>query len=394
MPDIAPEVAPHPNRVRTGKILFLITEDWFALSHFKPLIAMMVEDAREVVVATRFSGREAEITALGARAEPFDFRRASLNPLAQAGTIRGIAKLIGREQPDIVHVVALQPMVLTSVALSMTRNRPAAVLHLTGLGFLGISQSRAVKLLRPVALRAVASVLARSNSRLIAENPDDVAFLAGHGARADGRTTIVGGAGLDPARFPEQPWPTGGRPVAAFVGRMIRSKGVEHLVAAHEKLRNAGLPLDLALYGKTDPDNPESLSRVTVEQWAARDGITWHGHVADIASVWRAASIAVLPAITREGMPRSVLEAAASGRPLIVTDVPGCRHFVRDGIEGFVVPPADPQALADALAKLVTDRALAKRMGAAARARFLGGFTVDKVVADLRGVYRSLDHAD
>ena len=179
-------------------------------------------------------------------------------------------------------------------------------------------------------------------------------------------------------------------PVAAFVGRMIRPKGVHVLVEAQRRLSARGVPLALALYGKSDDDNTEGVPRAEIEGWTRSGGITWHGHVADIGAVWADADIAVLPAIARDGMPRAVLEAAASGRPLVVTDVPGCRHFVRDGIEGLIVPPDDADALAAALAKLAADPGLRARMGAAARARVLSGYTIAHVTAGVRTAYGNL----
>ena len=374
---------------RYGKILICITEDWFALSHFRPLVRTLAGIADEVVVACRSSGRMSELEALGARTVDFDFRRSSLQPLAQADVVRRLSRLIAAERPDVVHAIAMQVLVIASIA---TRKWPPAhvVLHLTGLGFLGISEGLAARLIRPLALRELGRTLRQPGSWLLAENPDDVAFLGSGGASPGDRVTILGGAGIDEREYPAQP-PTGNTvPVAAFVGRMIRSKGVDVLVAAQRRLAERGIALDIALYGKTDDDNPEGVPRAELEGWARQGGVTWHGFVSDIRQVWARSDIAVLPAITREGLPRSVLEAAASARPLIVTDVPGCRHVVRSGVEGLVVPPADPDALAGALARLAGDRELRLRMGAAARERVLAGFTIAHVEAGIRDAYGRL----
>jgi glycosyltransferase involved in cell wall biosynthesis len=371
------------------RILLLVTEDWFALSHFKPLIATLREIAHEVVVATRSSGRVSEIASLGVRVVPFDLRRASLQPLEQAATVGRLARLIAAERPDVLHVVAMQPMVLASLALRLVRV-PRVVMHLTGLGFLAISASRAARLIRPAAFAALGSVAKRSSTWLLAENPDDVAYMVENGADAGSRVTILGGAGIDPDAFAPAPPPANDPPVAAFVGRMIRSKGLDTLVAAQRQLTAEGVPLAVTLYGKSDADNPESIPPAEIERWQAQGLVSWHGHVSDIRAVWRESDIAVLPAITREGMPRSVLEAAASARPLVVTDVPGCRHFVRDGIEGFVVPPGEPAPLATVLARLAGDPGLRVRLGQAARARVLDGFTVHHVQAGIHTAYQHL----
>ncbi len=374
---------------RYKKILICITEDWFALSHFQPLMRTLVELADEVVIATRSSGRMLEIEALGCRTVDFDFRRSSLHPLAQADVVRRLSRLVTAEKPDVVHAIAMQVMVVASMVTRISR-APHTVLHLTGLGFLGISEGRAARLIRPLALRLLARTLRRSGSWLLAENPDDVAFLRDGGADPGNRVTILGGAGIDEMEFPALPLPANAIPVAAFVGRMIRSKGVHVLIEAQRLLAERGVPLQVSLYGKTDEDNPEGVPRTEIERWTRQHGVVWHGHVSDIRNVWAGADIAVLPAITREGLPRSVLEAAASARPLVVTDVPGCRHVVRRDVEGLIVPPGDAVALADALSRLATDPALRKSMGANARERVLGGFTIAHVTAGIRDAYARL----
>lgn len=372
-----------------SKILVCITEDWFALSHFKPLLATLAETAGEVVVACRSSGRMEEIEALGCRTVDFDFRRSSLRPAAQADVVRRLSALIRSERPDVVHAIAMQVLVVSSIATRLARV-PHVVLHLTGLGFLGISEGLAARLIRPVALHELARTLRAPGNWLLAENPDDVAFLREGGADAGERLTILGGAGIDEREYPAQPLPANPVPVAAFVGRMIRSKGVDVLVAAQRILTRRGVALEVALYGKTDEDNPEAVPRSDLEAWARQGGVTWHGHVSDVREVWVRSDIAVLPAITREGLPRSVLEAAASARPLVVTDVPGCRHVVRRDIDGLIVPPADAEALADALARLAGDAEMRARMGASARQRVLDGFTIAHVQAGIRKAYAKL----
>ncbi len=374
---------------RYRKILVCITEDWFALSHFKPLLRTLASISDEVVVACRSSGRMGEVEALGCRTVEFDFHRSSLKPLIQANVVRRLSMLVAVEKPDVVHAIAMQVLVVAAIATRAARV-PHVVLHLTGLGFLGISGGTAARLIRPLALRELGRTLRAPGNWLLAENPDDVAFLREGGADAGERLTILGGAGIDEREYPALPALNNPVPVAAFVGRMIRSKGVHVLIEAQQLLTRRGVPLAVALYGKTDEDNPGGVPRAEIEAWGRRGGVTWHGHVSDIRQVWTNADIAVLPSITREGLPRAVLEAGASARPLIVTDVPGCRHVVRDGIDGIVVPPTDPAALADALARLASDPTLRERMGAAARERVLAGFTIAHVEAGIRETYARL----
>jgi glycosyltransferase involved in cell wall biosynthesis len=371
------------------KVVLCITEDWFALSHFRPLIAVLREVAHSVVVITRSSGRLGEIEALGARVIDFDFRRSSSNPAREAASAWSLARILEAESPDVVHLVAMKPVVLGCLALKLVPSC-SVIVHMTGLGLLGFGDRRLLRLYRAGALRLVASTLRKPSTYLLVENPDDLALLRAGGADPGARFAILGGAGVDPRAFPALPQPRNRVPVAAFVGRMIRPKGMDVLIEAWDRLRRRGVALRLELYGGVDSHNVDAVDGETLKAWCSGRDVRWLGHVADIRPVWQRADIFVLPARSREGMPRALLEAAASARPLVVTNVPGPRHFVRDGIEGFVVPPEDADALALALERLARDPDLRRRMGEAARLRLMQGYTEDHVKQSLRAAYASL----
>jgi glycosyltransferase involved in cell wall biosynthesis len=371
------------------KVVLCITEDWFTLSHFRPLISVLREVAHAVVVVTNSSGRLGEIEALGVRVIDFDFRRASTNPAREAASAWALARILEAEDADVTHLVAMKPVVLGGLALKLVR-APHVVVHMTGLGLLGFGTGQLLRLYRAGALRLMGSMLRKPSSYLLVENPDDLALLRASGVEPGPRFAILGGAGVDPDAFPAMPQPRNTVPVVAFVGRMIRPKGIDVLMQACDRLEQRGVAIRLDLYGGVDADNADALASDTLTAWCARRKARWFGHVADIGAVWRHADIFVLPARSREGMPRALLEAAASARPLVVTNVPGCRHFVRDGVEGFVVPPEDSGALASAIERLARDPELRRRMGEAARLRLLHGYTEAQVKESLRGAYASM----
>jgi glycosyltransferase involved in cell wall biosynthesis len=233
----------------------------------------------------------------------------------------------------------------------------------------------------------VGSLLRGPRTRYLFENPDDPPEL---GLDADSpEVTIVGGAGVDPADFPAAPEPPAPPLKVAVVARMIRPKGIAEAVAAVQRARAMGAAIELDVFGKPDPSNPLSISSDVLEKWSSAAGIAWRGHVADVAGVWRTHHVALFLSY-REGVPRALLEAAAAGRPIVTTDVVGCREVVRDGIEGILVPPGDIDAAAHALIRLADDKAMRARMGAAANARFRERFTVDAVKNAVRDLYRSL----
>ncbi|MGE0766787.1 MAG: glycosyltransferase [Hyphomicrobiaceae bacterium] len=372
-----------------GKVLVACTEDWFVLSHFEPLLRRLRKMARQVVVVARSSGRMAELESLGCRTVALDYGRSSMNPVREARTVRHLASVVAAEKPDVVHLIAMKPIVLGGLATAWTRP-PHTVIHLTGLGFLAISETAKARLARNAALRVIRGVLRRQGSWLLIENPEDLAFLEAGGVDAGTRFTMLGGAGIDPEAFSPPAHLENPVPVAAYVARMIRPKGVDVLMEAGDLLARRGVPLTIELYGETDEGNPEAITADRLTAWANGGNRLYRGFTRDVAAVWRHADIFVLPARSREGMPRALLEAAACARAAVVTDVPGCRTFVRDGIEGLVVPPGDANALADALQRLALDPALRAGLGAAARRRVLDGFTEQHVEDGIEQAYRCM----
>ncbi len=384
-PSSAPPAVPKP----LGRIMLCVTEDWFALSHFQSLIQILVSLADDVLVVARSSGRHSEIEALGARFENFDYKRGSLNPAREALTARALATVIRKHKPDALHLIAMKPILLGGLARRLA-SVPHTVVHMTGLGFMGVTQTAKMRAFRWVLQRHVAAILRQPQNWLMIENTDDLAFLEAGGTRVPDRHTVLGGAGIDPNAFPVQPEPNNKIATAAYVGRMIRSKGVDVLMEAARDLKQRGVPLMLDLYGPSDADNPEAVPLAELDTWTALGLGRWRGPTHDVASVWRSTDIYVMPTRGGEGLPRSLLEAAACGRPLIVTDVAGCRSFVRDGVEGFVVPPGNSSALAKALAILAADPDLRRRMGRAARTRVLDGYTIPQVAAQYEAAYRAM----
>ena len=215
-------------------------------------------------------------------------------------------------------------------------------------------------------------------------------MLGRYGEVPEKRTSILGGAGVDTDHFTALPTPHNNPVRLAFVGRLVWSKGVDVLIEAMDIVKARGVSVQLDLYGAPDEDNPRSLTKAQLDIWNGRTDVDWHGRSENIVEVWQQADIALVPSRGGEGMPRAMLEAASCARPLIVTDVPGCRHFVRDGVEGYIVPPENPQALAKAIRRLAGDKELCEKMGKAARQRVLEGYTEEKVIRAVADVYGKL----
>jgi glycosyltransferase involved in cell wall biosynthesis len=368
------------------KLLYFVTEDWFFVSHFLPMARAARECGFDVVVATRVGSERGRLMAEGFRVVPMTLERGTLSVLRGVREFAQAFRIVRAERPSVVHCIALRPVVIGGIAARLG-GAGALVLAPTGLGLLWLKGGPLGSLLRGTVRIVVGSLLRGPRTRYLFENPDDPPEL---GLDADSpEVTIVGGAGVDPADFPAAPEPPAPPLKVAVVARMIRPKGIAEAVAAVQRARAMGAAIELDVFGKPDPSNPLSISSDVLEKWSSAAGIAWRGHVADVAGVWRTHHVALFLSY-REGVPRALLEAAAAGRPIVTTDVVGCREVVRDGIEGILVPPGDIDAAAHALIRLADDKAMRARMGAAANARFRERFTVDAVKNAVRDLYRSL----
>ena len=290
----------------------------------------------------------------------------------------------------MVHLIGARSIVMGGLALRL-QVAPRVMLHVTGPGLLGIATGRLSRIARAAAVRQVASMLRDPACYLLVENPSDLALLRADGADPGARFAILGGPGIDPQQFPALSPPANAVPVAAFVGRMTTGNGIDVLMQACDRVAARGMPLTLQLYGERRRERCRCHRRAGLDAWMrARRRANGMARLPTSREVWRRADICVLPARHGGGMPRALLEAAACARPLLVTDVPGARDFVRNGVEGLVVPADDPAALAEALRQLAREPDLRERMGEAARLRLLHGYTQTHLREALRAAYQSL----
>jgi glycosyltransferase involved in cell wall biosynthesis len=370
------------------RLLFLVTEDWYFCSHRLPMARAARDAGFQVTVATRIDAHRAAIEAEGFRVVPLTWHRRSINPLAAVTAVAEIAALYRRERPHIVHHVALKPTVLGGLAAFLAEV-PAVVNALTGLGTAFLGSGLKARLAGAVARPLLRFVLRRPGSVLVVQNEDDHQLLTSLGLVPAGRVHLIRGSGVDTQRFAELPEPSEPPVVVAQVGRLLDDKGVRTLVAAHGAVRARGVDMTLLLAGTPDPANPSSIPAAELAGWRALPGVELADHVTDVRDVWARAHVAVL-ASRREGLPKSLLEAAACGRAIIATDVPGCREVARAGVNALLVPPDDVAALAAALERLARDLALRRRLAAASRPLVLSDMAEATVGARIVDLYRSL----
>lgn len=367
------------------KILYLVAEDWYFVSHRLPMARAARSAGYEVHVATRVVECAHQIENEGFALHPIAWQRGSINPLQMMTSAIAVRGLYRKLQPDIVHHVAFAPAIIGSLA---ALGLPMAKLNaLAGLGFVFTSKTAKAELLRLLAHRLLGFLLQRPGAMVLVQNPDDGAMVERLGVAKD-RIALIPGSGVDielltPLTEPDGPF------TVAFVGRLLYDKGVEALVRAHEILNKRGLRVRALLAGVPDPSNPASIPEPTLAHWRQRENLVLIGHVEDVRTVWAKAHVAILPS-RREGLPKSLLEAAACGRPLIASDVPGCREIARHGVNALLVPPDDPEALAHAIATLMNDPDIRIRFGRASRQIVVADFSSARIADEIVALYARL----
>lgn len=380
--------APLERNGRAAVIVFLVTEDWYFWSHRLPLARAARAAGARVIIATRVERLRAAVEKEGFDLVALPWRRRSHNPWSEARAFLAIVALYRRERPDIVHHVAIKPVVYGSIAARVARVS-ARINAIAGLGYVETSREPRARVLRGVFNSALRFAWSGRGVHVIVQNPDDREALSHTGLVPPSRVHLIRGSGVDIARFVPSPEPPAPPVRVVYGGRLLWSKGIRELVDAARMLRTRRVPVEVVLVGDPDPENPESIPADAVKSWVL-DGLVRHERwTDDMTSVWRDAHMAVMPSY-REGLPKALLEAAACGRAMVATDVAGCREIARDGVNALLVPPRDAGALADAIEKLAQDAPLRARFGAAGREIVVNEFAESIVVKETLALYRSL----
>lgn len=365
------------------KLLYFVTEDWYFCSHRLPLAIAARDAGYEVVVVTRVREHGEIIHQAGLKLVPFELSRRGMNPLAELSMFARLVAVYRREKPDLVHHVAMKPVLYGSLAARLA-GVPCVINALAGLGWLFTSGSRHARLLRGPVAAALRMALGRTVT--IVQNPDDQSALVSLGVPLDG-IRMVRGSGVDTGVYAPGD-EEDGIPLVVLPARMLWDKGVGEFVAAAEQLRAEGIAARFALVGAPDPMNPASVPVVQLLAWQTAGAVEWWGRRDDMPEVYRQAHLVCLPSY-REGLPKSLIEAAACSRAIVTTDAPGCREIVRDGDNGLLVPLKDAPALANALRRLIMDGALRRRMGARSRQIAVDEFALERVISATLDVYQT-----
>lgn len=370
------------------RLLFVVTEDWYFVSH-RLSHAVAARDAGfDVSVATRVDRHGDVIRNAGIALLPLSFDRSGLGPLTELRTIRDLARIYEERRPDIVHHVALKPVIYGSIAARRARV-PSIVNALGGLGYVFSNTGARARGLRSVVRPALKFALDAPNAHLIVQNSDDRQRIIRGGLTSAAHIHLIRGAGVDPEAYTLTNHETE-TPLIILPARLLREKGVAEFVAAARLLRRKGVRARFALVGRPDPANPASATEAEIASWT-NDGIVeswgWRDNMPDVLA---STQIVCLPTYYGEGLPKALLEGAASGCGLVATNIAGCREIVRDNDTGWLVPPRDVDALAAALEQAIGEPSMRTRFGLAARQAVLEDFSIERVVGETLAVYRAL----
>jgi glycosyltransferase involved in cell wall biosynthesis len=369
------------------KIILFANTEWYLYNFRLSLAQALCSEGHEVVLVSPPGKYSQRLEEAGFRWISFPLSRRGTNPLAELATIWRLRNLYRAEKPDIVHHFTIKCVLYGSLAARLSGMRKSAVINaITGLGFVFIGQGW-----RAGGLRWLVKILYRivlKNTQVVFQNEDDRALFFELGLVTENQVSLIPGSGVDISRFQVAPAQPAAPVVVVLPARMLWDKGVREFVEAARILKAQGVPARFALVGDTDPNYPACVPEQQLNEWQSSGVVEWWGWQEDMPAVYRKADIVCLPSY-REGLPRTLVEAAACGRALVATDVPGCRSVVRQGENGLLVPVRDGKALAEALCTLILDAGLRQKLGDCGREIVVREYSMEKVLGATLSLYKS-----
>jgi len=370
-----------------GHLLFVVTEDWYFCSHRMQLAVAAKKAGYNVAVVTQETNHGDEIRQAGLRLIPIKFQRSGRNPFSDLMTMRSLIRIYRTEQPDLIHHVSLKPILYGSIAARFS-GISNVINAMTGLGYVFSSEDLFARFIRFLISPFLRYIFSDRMTMIIFQNRDDLKTLEDRNLVKHEQAVIIRGSGVDTDIYVPGEDNTD-IPQVILVARMLWDKGVGEFVQAAKLLIEKGIPVRFILIGDSDSENPAAISIEQLKAWQSEKVIEWMGRRDDIPKLLQQSTIACLPSY-REGLPKFLLEAASVGLPIVTADVPGCREVVINGENGYLVPPRNPEALADAIEKLLNDKALRREMGGKGRALVEREFGIEKIVEETLSLYQRM----
>ena len=370
------------------KLLFVVNVDCFFVSHRLPIALQAMKEGYEVHLVCAMTNRADYLNKLGIIVHPLSFSRSGKSVISEFITIIKLYRLIKQINPDLLHLITIKPVLYGGIVARLT-NVPSVVSAISGLGFLFVQRAGlSANLLRRLTLLLYRLAMGHANQRVIFQNPIDRDALIDSGGIRKDKVRMIRGSGVDLNDY-FMVSETDGIPVVVMASRLLKDKGVIEFIEVAKTLKSKGVEAHFQLVGEPDPGNPESFTMDQVKSWQNDGVVEYLGYRKDIAHIFSQAHIIVLPSY-REGLPRVLIEAAACGRAVVTTDVPGCRDAIEPYVSGLLVSARDTESLAQAVEKLILDEALRQQMGKAGRNLAEREFGIEKVVANHLSIYQEL----
>tara|TARA_R110000824_G_scaffold366730_3_gene555764 strand:- start:23604 stop:25853 length:2250 start_codon:yes stop_codon:yes gene_type:complete len=385
---IAADMALLVRRLAKPKILFVFPLALNLKAHWADRVRATAFAGVEVHVAVPMEPDLLKLDLGGAILHDWSLTRGYSAPLSIWRSFRIMQRLLSDIRPDLLHAVTIWPIIYAGWLARLVKV-PALVCSVTGLGYIftGARDERVV--VRSIGIFAYRFVFGHKRLKAIFENGGDADFFVRLGLVKRPDCRVILGGGLDLTTYAFTPEPDGDQPIVVLPARMLADKGVREFAEAARILKLVGVSARFVLVGDIDPDNPATLERDEIEGWVRAGHLEWWGWREDMPQIMVSAAIVCLPSY-REGAPRVLMEAAATGRVVVTTDVPGCRDVVRHERTGLVVPARDATALADAIGDLLSNPEVRRRMGQAAREHAEENFSSTIAIDRLFAVYDDL----
>lgn len=371
-----------------NRVLLVSNSDWYLHNYRRNLIRTLISDRQEVLALTPPGPYVDDLRQAGVLWSPISIDRKSLNPATEILTLLKCFREYKALRPDLVHHFTSKPVLYGSVA-GRWSNIPAVINSLTGLGYLFGGTDLKVRAARRAAKPLFRYGLSNPRQVTVFQHGADRQDFLDMQLVSEANTRIITGSGVDPDRFHSRGIPEG-RPVVLMVSRLLWSKGVGDFVDLSRHFKEKGIEVRMRLVGDIDPGNPDAISAKQVKEWQRKGLVEWSGHRDEVEKDFSSCSIVVLPTRYREGIPRVLLEAAASEKPVVATDVPGCRDVVYNGRNGFLFSPGDQLGFQEAVQTLLEDANLRRRMGAEGRKLVLDRFSEARITEQTLNLYQEL----
>ena len=382
------------NSVRPDILMLLNSMVWFH-SHRTPLARGILANGWTLDLAAPGAEKDPQLQQISHNNRQITSHdlapvSSSLNPFFHLRQIAGNCAVIKNLQPKIIHALGMRHVFYTGLALRILRSKTPAIYTLAGLGSLFTGHGARFKVMRILAMPLLRFALSRSQNIIIVQNPDDKKILIDRKMANPAQIVLIRSSGVDLQEFLATKEPESENPIILFASRLLREKGILDFIQAARILKKRNEKARFLVAGEIYPDNPNSLSEHEMQEFHAQNIIEYLGVCNDISGLIKKSAIVVLPSYYGEGVPKILLEAAASSRAVITCDMPGCREAVLDQKSGILIPPKSPEHLSNAIQKLLQNKDIRFEMGKRGRAYMKEYFDVRDVTRKTLDIYEKL----